>query len=37
MYAENFMLFAIAVFYAKTAGVQDVAINFWCLFYFVCR
>ena len=34
---ENFMLFAISVFFALQSGVKAEAINFWCLFYFICR
>merc|ERR1712196_425235 len=34
---ENFMLFFASIVFAKMAGVADVDINFWCMFYFICR
>merc|ERR1712100_490237 len=36
---ENFMLFAIAVFFfiAVDPAKELASINFWCLFYFACR
>jgi len=34
---ENFMLFAISVFFAVAVGVKLTEINFYAHFYFACR